>query len=162
MKSTKKVEQSSVKRTSGNGTKGQGFTDEELDAMKERARELKAAARPRPGADKLDGTTAVLEKIAGMPEPDRTLANRLHVIITQSAPVLTARLWYGMPAYAKDGNVLCFFQPASKFKMRYATLGFSDEANLDAGAMWPNAYALMELRPAGEQTIAGLVKRAVS
>jgi uncharacterized protein YdhG (YjbR/CyaY superfamily) len=139
-----------------------GFTDEERAAMKERARELKAAARRGPRADKADGERAVLAKIAEMPEPDRAMAERLHAIIKASAPDLSPRLWYGMPAYARDGQVVCFFQSAQKFKTRYATLGFSDKANLDEGAMWPTAFALKELTAAEESRIGALVKEAVS
>jgi uncharacterized protein YdhG (YjbR/CyaY superfamily) len=139
-----------------------GFTDEERAAMKERAREVKAAARRGPPADEADGESAVLAKIAETPEPDRAMGKRLHAIITASAPALTPRLWYGMPAYAKDGNVVCFFQSAQKFKTRYATLGFSDKANLDEGALWPVAFALNELTAAEEARIGALVKKAVS
>jgi uncharacterized protein YdhG (YjbR/CyaY superfamily) len=147
----------SAKRTAATGRKAsEGFTDEERAAMKERARELKAAA------DKEDGERAVLAKIAELSAPDRALGERLHAIITASAPALSPRLWYGQPAYARDGKVLCFFQPAQKFKTRYATLGFSDEANLDEGAMWPTAYALTELTAADETRIGELVKKAVS
>ncbi|HEX2715812.1 MAG TPA: DUF1801 domain-containing protein, partial [Candidatus Acidoferrales bacterium] len=131
-------------------------------AMKERAQELKAAARPGPGAQKVDGESDVLAKIAAMPEPDRAMAKRLHAIIKASAPALSPRLWYGMPAYAKDGKVVCFFQSAQKFKTRYATFGFSDKANLDEGAMWPTAFALTELTAADEARIGALVKKAVS
>jgi hypothetical protein len=140
----------------------EGFTDEERAAMKERAQELKAAARRGPRADKADGESAVLAKIAEMPEADRALAERLHAIITAGAPALEPRLWYGMPAYAKDGQVVCFFQSAHKFKTRYATLGFSDKAHLDDGAMWPTAFALTELTAADEARIGALVKKAVS
>jgi uncharacterized protein YdhG (YjbR/CyaY superfamily) len=153
------VPQKSAKSTTPAATsskKAKGFTDEERAAMKERAQELKASA------DKADGESDVLEKIAGMHEPDRTKGNRLHAVIKASAPGLTPRLWYGMPAYAKDGKVVFFFQPAEKFGTRYATLGFSDEANLDEGAMWPTAFALNELTAAEEARIAALVKRAVS
>jgi uncharacterized protein YdhG (YjbR/CyaY superfamily) len=128
--------------------------------MKERARELKAAARRGPGADKADGESDVLARIAEMPEPDRAMGERLHGIIKSSAPALSPRLWYGMPAYAKDGNVVCFFQSAQKFKTRYSTFGFSDKANLDEGAMWPTAFALTELTAADERRIAALVKKA--
>ena len=138
------------------------FTDEERVAMKERAQEQKAAARRGPRADKADGESAVLAKIAEMPGPDRALGERLHAVIKASAPVLTPRLWYGMPAYARDGKVVCFFQSAQKFKTRYATLGFSDDANLDEGAMWPTAFALTKLTAADEARIAALVKKAVS
>ncbi len=133
--------------------KSKGFTDEEKAAMRERVRELKAGAE--------DGETAVVTKIASMPEPDRSMGKRIHAIIRAAAPDLTPRLWYGMPAYAKDGHVVCHFQDAAKFKTRYATLGFSDEANLDDGAVWPVAYALKELTPADEARITELVKRAV-
>jgi len=139
-----------------------GFTDEERVAMREHVRELKAAARPGARASEADEEGAVLAKIAGMPEPDRGMAQRLHALIKASAPVLLPRLWYGMPAYAKDGKVVCFFQDANKFKTRYATFGFSDKANLDEGAMWPVAFALKELTAAQEATISALVKRAVS
>ena len=136
--------------------KSKGFTDEERAAMKERAKELKAEAQ------RADGESAVLAKIAEMPEPDRTMAERLHAIIKASAPALSPKTWYGMPAYAKDGKVVCFFQSAQKFSTRYATLGFSDEANLDEGAMWPTSFALKELTAAEEAKIGALVKRAVS
>ncbi len=139
-----------------------GFTDEERAAMKERVQELKASARRGPRADKADGESAVLAKIAEMPEPDRSMGERLHAVIKASAPALSPRLWYGMPAYAKDGNVVCFFQSAQKFKTRYATFGFSDKANLDEGAMWPTAFALTELTAADEARIGALVKKAVS
>src|SRR5947209_7771017 len=122
--------------------KFEGFSDEEKAAMKERSQELKAAARRGPGAD---GESDVLAKIAEMPEPDRTMAERLHAIIKATAPGLSPRTWYGMPAYAKDGNVVCFFQSAHKFKARYATIGFSDKANLDEGALWPTSFALKKL-----------------
>ena len=135
-----------------------GFTDEERAAMKERVQELKAAARR---GRKADGESEVLAKIADMPEPDRAMAERLHAIIKASAPALSPKTWYGMPAYAKDGNVVCFFQSAQKFKTRYATLGFSDKANLDEGAMWPTAFALKELTSAEETRIGALVKKAV-
>ncbi|MDR3545018.1 MAG: DUF1801 domain-containing protein [Candidatus Limnocylindrales bacterium] len=145
-------------------TASRGFTDEERAAMQERARELKAEARRGPSATRgaADGESDVLAKIAGMAEPDRAMAERLHAIIKTAAPELAPRLWYGMPAYAREGNVVCFFQDAAKFKSRYATLGFSDKAKLDDGAMWPNSYALTELTPADEARIAELVRRAVS
>ena len=139
-----------------------GFTDEERTAMKERAQELKAGARRGPRAGKEDGESDVLAKIAEMPEPDRAMATRLHAIIKASAPALSPRTWYGMPAYAKDGKVVCFFQSAQKFKTRYATLGFMHEANLDEGAMWPTAFALTKLTAAEEARIGALVKKAVS
>jgi uncharacterized protein YdhG (YjbR/CyaY superfamily) len=133
--------------------KSKGFTDEERAAMKERAQELKAEARE----------SDVLAKIAEMPEPDRTMGERLHAIIKASAPALSPKTWYGMPAYAnKDGKVVCFFQSAQKFNSRYATLGFSDKANLDEGAMWPTSFALKELTGAEEARIGAIVKKAVS
>jgi uncharacterized protein YdhG (YjbR/CyaY superfamily) len=140
----------------------QGFSDEERLAMKERHQELKAAVRRVPRADKTDGESEVLAKIAEMAEPDRAMAERLHAIIKASAPALSPRLWYGMPAYARDGNVVCFFQDARKFKSRYATLGFSDKANLDEGAMWPTSFALTELTAADEARIGALGKKAAS
>jgi len=158
--SAKKATQKSAKSTTGKTSKG--FTDEERAAMKERAQELKATARRGARADKADGEGAVLAKIAEMPEPDRAMAERLHALIKASAPALSPKTWYGMPAYAKDGKVVCFFQNAQKFKSRYATLGFSDKANLDEGAMWPTSFALKELTAAEEARIGALVKRAVS
>ncbi|MBE7552027.1 MAG: DUF1801 domain-containing protein [Anaerolineales bacterium] len=140
--------------------KSRGFTDEEQAAMKERAKELKAEARAN--KDKAAGESDVLAKIAEMPEPDRAMAKRLHEIIKASAPALSPKTWYGMPAYAKDGKVVCFFQSAQKFNTRYATLGFSDAANLDEGAMWPTSFALKELTAAEEAKIGALVKKAVS
>ncbi len=137
------------------------FSDEEKAAMKEHAQEQKAAARRGSRADKAaEEENDVLAKIAEMEEPDRSMAGRIHAIIKASAPELAPRLWYGMPAYSKDGNVLCFFQPAQKFKARYATLGFNDRANLDDGAMWPVAYALKELTPTDEARISAHVKKA--
>jgi uncharacterized protein YdhG (YjbR/CyaY superfamily) len=159
-KPTKKGTQKSAKSASGKAYKG--FTEEERDAMRERAQELKAAARRGPGAGKADGENAVLAKIAEMPAPDRAMGERLHAIIKASAPVLSPKLWYGMPAYAKEGKVVCFFQSAQKFKTRYPTFGFSDQANLDEGAMWPTAFALKELTAADEARIAALLKKAVS
>ena len=141
-------------------TKYEGFTDEEREAMKERAKELKSAARR--GKKASDEESAVLEKIAELAEPDRGMATRLHEIIKANAPVLAPKLWYGMPAYAKDGKVVCFFQSAQKFKSRYATLGFNDTANLDDGTMWPTSFALTELTADQEAQIADLVKRSVS
>jgi uncharacterized protein YdhG (YjbR/CyaY superfamily) len=132
------------------------FTDEELGAMKERVKELKAAT------NKADDESAVLAKIAELPTPDRALAKRLHAVIKANAPALSPKLWYGMPSYAKNGKVVCFFQAAQKFKTRYATFGFSDEAKLDEGNMWPNSYALTQLTPADEARIGALVKKAVS
>jgi uncharacterized protein YdhG (YjbR/CyaY superfamily) len=152
----------SAKATSATETKSKGFTDDERSAMKERAQELKAAARRGPRATKADGESDVLAKIAEMPEPDRSMAERLHALVKSSAPGLSPRTWYGMPAYAKDGKVVCFFQSAQKFKSRYATLGFSDTANLDKDAMWPTSFALKKLTAAEEKKIAALVKKAVS
>ena len=137
-----------------------GFTDDERAAMKERARELKAAARAE--KNKADGESDVLAKIAEMPESDRVMAERLHEIVKASAPALSPKTWYGMPAYAKDGKVVCFFQSSQKFNTRYATFGFSDRANLDDGAMWPVAFALEQLTATDEARIAALVKKAVS
>ena len=141
------------------GTK-KGFTDDERAAMRERARELKAEARA--SKDRAAGESDVLAKIAEMDGPDRALAERLHAIVTASAPGLSPKTWYGMPAYARDGKVVCFFQSAGKFKSRYATLGFSDEANLDEGAMWPTSFALEKMTAADEARIAALVRRATS
>ncbi len=154
--------QKSAKSPTRSNRRSRGFTDEERGAMKDRVQELKAAARRGPRADKADGESAVLAKIAEMPEPDRAKGKRLHAVIKASAPALSPRLWYGMPAYAKDGKVVCFFQSAQKFKTRYATLGFSDEANLDEGAMWPTAFALTKLTADDEARIGALVKKAVS
>ena len=138
----------------------QGFTDEEKAAMKERARELKAEARAN--KDKAEGESDLLAKIAEMQEPDRSMAERLHAIIKANAPDLSPKTWYGMPAYAKDGKVVCFFQSAQKFNARYATLGFNDTAHLDEGAMWPTSFALKELNATEEAMITALVKKAVS
>ena len=154
MKPEQKRAQKAAKSTTATSKKSKGFTDEEHGAMKERIQELKA--------DKADGETAVLAKIAEMPEPDRTMAKRLHAIIKATAPTLSPRLWYGMPAYAKDDKVVCFFQSADKFKSRYATFGFNDDANLDEGNMWPTAYALKGLTATEETRIAALVKKAAS
>ena len=149
-------------KTSAKSTtaKSKTFSDEERDAMKERARELKAEARAT--RNKADGESDVLAKIAEMPEPDRVIAKRLHEIIRASAPALSPKTWYGMPAYARDGKVVCFFTSADKFKSRYATFGFNDDANLDEGAMWPTSFALKELTAAEEARIRALVKKAVS
>jgi uncharacterized protein YdhG (YjbR/CyaY superfamily) len=154
--------QKSAKGNTAIDKKSKGFTDAEQAAMKERAQELKAEARRGPRAKKADGESDVLAKIAEMPAPDRAMAKRLHSIVKASAPALSPRTWYGMPAYAKDGKVVCFFQSGQKFKTRYATFGFSDKANLDEGAMWPTAFALTELTAADEVRIAALVKKAVS
>ena len=159
-KPAKKGTQPSATSTTGRASKG--FTDEERAAMRQRAQELRAAARRGPRAGKADGESDVLAKIAEMPDPDRVMAERLHAIIKASAPALSPRTWYGMPAYAKDGNVVCFFQSAQKFKTRYATFGFSDKANLDERAMWPTAFALTKLTGAEEARIGALVKKAVS
>ncbi len=161
MKAAQKGTQKSAKSTTAIGKTSKGFTEEERVAMKERVQELKAAARRGPREDKADGESAVLAKIAGMPEPDRAMGKRLHAIVKASAPALSPRLWYGMPAYAKDGKVVCFFQSAQKFKTRYATFGFSDAANLDDGALWPVAFALRELTATEEARISALVKKAV-
>jgi uncharacterized protein YdhG (YjbR/CyaY superfamily) len=152
--------QRSAKSTAAKAS--QGFTADERAAMKERARETKAASGRGPRATGADGESDVLAKIAEMPEADRVMAERLHALIKAGAPDLAARTWYGMPAYAKDGDVVCFFQPAQKFKARYATLGFSDKANLDDGAMWPTSFALKEMTPAEEARIDALVKKAAS
>jgi uncharacterized protein YdhG (YjbR/CyaY superfamily) len=152
--------QQSAKSTTGKASRG--FTDEERGAMSERAKELKAAARRGPRTAKADGESDVLAKIAEMTEADRAMAEWLHAIIKASAPALSPRTWYGMPAYAKDGKIVCHFQSAQKFKTRYATLGFSDAANLDEGTMWPTTYALTELTAADEARIGELVKKAVS
>ena len=159
-----KKTQKSAKRETATGKTVTGFTDEERLAMKERAEELKAEARRGPRAKNADGEGEgeVLAKIAEMPEPDRAMAKRIHAIVKASAPALSPRTWYGMPAYAKDGNVVCFFQSAHKFKARYATLGFSDKANLDEGTAWPVAFALKELTAADEARIGALVQKAVS
>ncbi|HEY8113474.1 MAG TPA: DUF1801 domain-containing protein [Actinomycetes bacterium] len=154
--------QKSARSTTATDKKFEGFTDEERGAMKERAQELKAAARRGPRGKKTDEESAVLAKIAEMPESDRAMAERLHAIIKASAPALSPKLWYGMPAYARDGKVVCFFQSAQKFKSRYATFGFNDTANLDEGAMWPTAFALTELTAGDEARIGALVKKAVS
>ena len=140
----------------------EGFTEEERDAMKQRARELKTSGRRGSRADKADGESEVLAKIAEMQEPDRVIGERLHALIKASAPDLSPRLWYGMPAYAKGGKIVCHFQPAQKFKTRYATLAFSDGANLDEGSMWPTSYALPELTAADEARIGALVQKAAS
>jgi uncharacterized protein YdhG (YjbR/CyaY superfamily) len=160
--SPKKVTQRSAKSTTAINKKSKGFTDEERAAMKERAQELKAEARRDAKKGKADGEGDVLAKIAEMREPDRAMAERLHAIVKASAPSLTPRTWYGMPAYAKDGKVVCFFQSAQKFNARYATFGFSDRANLDEGALWPTAFAVTELTATEEARIVALVKKAMS
>ena len=158
MEDTRKSAKSATAKSTASG----GFTDEERGAMKERAEELKAAGRRGPRAGKADGESELLAKIAKMRDPDRVLAERLHAIVKASAPALSPRTWYGMPAYAKDGKVVCFFQPAEKFKTRYATFGFNDSANLDEGAMWPTTFALTELTVADEARISALMKKAVT
>ena len=160
-KPVKKATRKSAKSTTASAKTVEGFTAEERAAMKERAQELKAEARRGSRADKADGESAVLAKIAEMPGPDRAMATRIHAIVKASAPALSPRTWYGMPAYAKDGKVVCFFQSAHKFKARYATVGFSDKANLDEGTVWPVAFALKELTAADEARIGALVKKAV-
>jgi uncharacterized protein YdhG (YjbR/CyaY superfamily) len=156
MKKAEEVAQS----TTTTNKKGKGFTADERAAMKNRAKELKAEARAN--QDKAAGESDVLAKIAEMTEPDRTMATRLHEIIKASAPALSPKTWYGMPAYAKDGKIVCFFQPAQKFNTRYATFGFNDTANLDEGTLWPIAFALKELTATEEARISALVKKAVS
>jgi uncharacterized protein YdhG (YjbR/CyaY superfamily) len=161
--SPKKETKKSAKSTTATGKTSKGFTDEERAAMKERALELKAEARRGTQASKkVDGESDVLAKIAEMQGSDQAMAKRLHAIVKASAPALSPRTWYGMPAYAKDGKVVCFFQSAQKFKSRYATFGFSDAANLDEGAMWPTSFALKKLTAAEEAKIGALVKKAVS
>jgi uncharacterized protein YdhG (YjbR/CyaY superfamily) len=157
--SPQKATQKSTESTTA-AKKSKGFTDEERAAMKERAKELKAEARA--SKNRADGENDLLAKIAEMPSPDRAMAKRLHAIVTATAPDLWPKTWYGMPAYAKDGKVVCFFTPASKFKERYATFGFNATANLDDGNMWPTSFALKKLTAADEERIAALVKQAVS
>ncbi len=153
--STKTDTKKSTKKSGG------GWTDEEKAAMKERAKELKAEARAN--KDRAAGESDLLAKIAAMPEPDRSMAKRIHEIVSASAPALSPKTWYGMPAYAdKDGKVVCFFKPAAQYKSRYATFGFNDDANLDEGAMWATSFALVKLTAAKEAKIAALVKKAVS
>ena len=151
----------SARKTTAKSRTYDGFTDDERGAMKERAQELKAATRRGRSAAKADEEGDLLAKIAEMPETDRALGERIHAIVTASAPELMPKTWYGMPAYARDGKVVCFFQSADKFNSRYATFGFSDEANLDKGAMWTTSFALKELTAADETKIAALVKKAV-
>ena len=157
----KKAGQGPTGRRSASGAASKGFTAEERAAMKERAGELRAEARRGPRAGKTEGERAVLAKIAEMPEPDRGMGQRLHALVKASAPSLAPRLWYGMPAYAKDDKVVCFFQSAQKFKTRYSTFGFSDAANLDDGPLWPTGFALKELTASAEAKLGALVKRAV-
>jgi uncharacterized protein YdhG (YjbR/CyaY superfamily) len=155
-KPAKKAAQKSAKSTTATGKASKGLTAEERAAMKERLQELKAEA------EKADGESALLAKIAEMPKPDRVLAERIHAIVKESAPDLSPKTWYGMPAYAKDGKVVCYFQSAHKFKSRYATFGFNDTANIDEGSMWPTSFALTKLTAAEEKKIGALVKKAVS
>ncbi len=158
--SPQKETQKSAKSSTTEGKESKGFTDEERAAMKERAKELKAEERAN--KNRADGESDLLAKIAEMPEADRAMAARIHEIIKVSAPDLSPKTWYGMPAYAKDGKIVCFFQSAAKFNARYATLGFNDTANLDEGAMWPTSFALKELTDAEEERISALVRKAVS
>ncbi len=162
MKPGKKSTQKASKSSTATGKKPTGFTDEERAAMREHIQEMKAEVGRGSRTGKADGESDVLAKIAALPQPDRAMAERLHAIIKANGPVLAPKTWYGMPAYAKDGSVVCFFQSAQKFKTRYATLGFSDKANLDEGHMWPTAFALKELTAAEEAKIGALVKKAVS
>jgi uncharacterized protein YdhG (YjbR/CyaY superfamily) len=159
--SAKKATQKSAKTSTATSVSSGGFSEQERAAMKDRAQELKAGARRGPRADKADGESAVLAKMAEMPETDRAMAERLHAVVKTSAPTLSPKLWYGMPAYAKGGKVVCFFQGAYKFKSRYATFGFDEAANLDEGTMWPTSFALTELTAADEARIGALVKKAV-
>ena len=157
----KKGTRKSAESKTASSKASEGFTEEERAAMKEHVKELKAEKRRGSGTDKADGESDVLAQIAAMPGPDRVLAERLHAIIKASAPALAPRTWYGMPAYARDGKVVCFFRDAAKFKERYAMLGFNDTAKLDAGSMWPVAFALTKLTAADEAKIRALVKKAV-
>ena len=158
--STKKETPKSAKSTTAKGKADKGLSAEEIAAMKETLKERKAEERA--GKDKAAGESALLAAIAAMQEPDRAMATRLHAIVTASAPDLWPKTWYGMPAYTKDGKIICFFQPAQKFNTRYSTLGFNDSANLDEGAMWPTAFALKELTASEEKKLAALVKKAAS
>jgi uncharacterized protein YdhG (YjbR/CyaY superfamily) len=162
MEPAKKNKRSAPRSVRTSAPKGKGFTAEEKAAMKEYLQERDADSRRGGPPNKADGEGAVLQKIAELPQPDRTIAERLHALIKATAPELSPKTWYGMPAYAKGGNVVCFFQSSQKFKTRYSTLGFSDKANLDDGSMWPTAFALKELTPAEEAKITALVKQAVS
>jgi len=162
MKPARKGTLKSPKSTTATGKKPKGFTDEERAAIRDRTQELKADARRGARASEADRERAVLAKIAALPQTDRAMGERLHAIIRASVPALSPKTWYGMPAYTKDGNVVCFFQSAQKFKTRYATLGFTDEANLDEGRMWSTAFALKELTAAEEARIGALLKKAVS
>lgn len=158
MRSVKKAAKKSNESAKPTGKETAGFTDEERAAMREHVQELKAAGL---SVSKEDGESAVLAKIAALPQPDRALAERLHAIVKANGPELSPKTWYGMPAYAMGGNVVCFFQSAHKFKTRYATLGFSDKANLDEGHMWPTSFALKEMTAADEERIGALVRRAL-
>jgi uncharacterized protein YdhG (YjbR/CyaY superfamily) len=160
--SAKKATQKAAKNTTASDKKSKGFTAEERAAMKERAQELKADQDLKAEGRRAEGEKALLAKIAEMPKPDRILAERIHAIVKESAPDLSPKTWYGMPAYAKDGKVVCYFQSAHKFKSRYATFGFNDTANLDDGVMWPTSFALKELTAAEEAKIGKLVKKAVT
>ena len=160
-KAAKTAARKTAKSSRASGKASTGFTDDERAAIRERAKELKSSARRGSGADKADEESTVLEKLAAMSAADRAMGERLHAIVRAAAPELAPRLWYGMPAYAKDGNVICFFQNAQKFKTRYATFGFSDKAALDDGNMWPNSFALKELSAADEARIVALLKKAV-
>jgi uncharacterized protein YdhG (YjbR/CyaY superfamily) len=160
--STGKATQKNTRRGTTTGKAGSAFTKEERAAIKEAVQEFKTEQRRVKGGEEVDVESEVLAKIAEMPEPDRKMAERVHAIIRANVPGLSPRLWYGMPAYSKDGKVICFFQPAGKFKTRYSTFGFSDKAHLDDGEMWPNSYALMQLTSAEEARIIELVKKAVS
>ena len=153
---------STTNRRSSTSNAANVWTDEERAAMQESARERKAASRRGSVDERAEGEREIRDKIAEMPEPDRTMAERVHALVTDSAPVLVPRTYYGMPAYAKDGKVVCFFQPASKFRVRYSTFGFQPDARVDEGEMWPVAYAVTELSPGVEEHIAALVKKAVS
>jgi uncharacterized protein YdhG (YjbR/CyaY superfamily) len=159
MKSAKNAPAGDAKRQYREPKKSAGFSEEERSAMKDRLQEMKEETVAKSG--KADGESDVLAKIASMPEPDRSMAERIHAIVKANAPNLSSRTWYGMPAWAKDGNVICFFQSGQKFKTRYATLGFSDKANLDEGHMWPSAFAVKQLTPAEEAKIAALIRKAV-
>jgi uncharacterized protein YdhG (YjbR/CyaY superfamily) len=154
--------QKSAKRSTAVDKTFEGLSDEERTAIREHVQELKASARRGPRANKAEAESAVIAKFAEMPEPDRTMGERLHALVKASAPDLSPKLWYGMPAYAKDGDVVCFFQSGQKFKTRYATFGFSDKANLDEGTMWPTAFALTKLTADDEARIGALLKKAVT
>jgi uncharacterized protein YdhG (YjbR/CyaY superfamily) len=162
MTSAKNGSQKSPKNSAARENRSEGFTDQEQAALKARRQELRQDARRRGPGDKVDGESAVLAALAAMPQPDRIMGERLHRIIKDTAPNLSPKTWYGMPAYAKDGNVVCFFQSAQKFKTRYATLGFSDKAKLDDGQMWPTAFALKELGEVEEARIGALLAKAAS